>query len=145
MPGWDLKEGPITEKAISPMRSFVASPMRHRRLFLAGDAAHIVPPTGAKGLNLALADVTALAKALTSQLRDGQAGLADAYSATALSRVWRATHFSWWMTSMLHVDPEADQFGAALQLSQLRYVISSRAAATTLAENYTGYFPLTWD
>ena len=145
MPGWDLKEGPITEKAISPMRSFVASPMRHRWLFLAGDAAHIVPPTGAKGLNLALADVTALAKALTSQLRDGQAGLADAYSATALSRVWRATHFSWWMTSMLHVDPQADQFGAALQLSQLRYVISSRAAATTLAENYTGYFPLTWD
>ena len=123
------------------MRSFVASPMRYRRLFLAGDAAHIVPPTGAKGLNLALADVTALATALTSLLRDGQAGLADAYSDTCLNRVWRATHFSWWMTSMLHVDPHSDQFGAALQLSQLRYVISSRAAATTLAENYTGYFP----
>jgi p-hydroxybenzoate 3-monooxygenase len=119
--------------------------MRYQRLFLAGDAAHIVPPTGAKGLNLALADVTALAKALTSLLKDGQAGPADAYSDTSLSRVWRATHFSWWMTSMLHVDPHADPFEAALQLAQLRYVTSSRAAATTLAENYTGYFPLTWE
>src|SRR6516162_7124513 len=145
LPGWELKEGPIFDKAITPMRSFVSSPMRYGRLFLAGDAAHIVPPTGAKGLNLALADVTALAKALTSLLKDGQPGPADAYSDTALSRVWRATHFSWWMTSMLHVDPQSDQFGAALQLSQLRYVISSRAAATTLAENYTGYFPLTWE
>src|SRR3984893_4756560 len=144
VPGWDLKEGPITEKAISPMRSFVASPMHYRRLFLAGDAAHIVPPTGAKGLNLAFADVAALAAALARPFRYGQAELADAYSDSCLSRVWRATHFSWWMTSMLHVDPHADEFGAALQLSQLRYVISSRAAATTLAENYTGYFPLTW-
>jgi p-hydroxybenzoate 3-monooxygenase len=93
---------------------------------------------------MALADVTALATALTSLLRDGQARLADAYSDTCLNRIWRVTHFSWWMTSMLHVDPHSDQFGAALQLSQLRYVISSRAAATTLAENYTGYFPLTW-
>jgi p-hydroxybenzoate 3-monooxygenase len=145
VPGWELKDGPITEKAISPMRSFVASPMRYGRLFLAGDAAHIVPPTGAKGLNLALSDVTALAKALTSLLSGGRAQAADAYSDTCLSRVWRATHFSWWMTSMLHVDPHDDQFGARLQLSQLRYVISSRAAATTLAENYTGYFPPTWD
>ena len=145
VPGWQLKDGPISEKAISPMRSFVASPMRYRRLFLAGDAAHIVPPTGAKGLNLALADVTVLARVLTSLLKDGQAGPADAYSDTSLSRVWRATHFSWWMTSMLHVDPHSDRFGAELQLSQLRYVISSRAAATTLAENYTGYFPLTWE
>jgi p-hydroxybenzoate 3-monooxygenase len=144
LPGWDLKEGPITEKAISPMRSFVASPMRYGRLFLAGDAAHIVPPTGAKGLNLAIADVTVLAAALTSLLRDGQTALADAYSDRSLIRVWRATHFSWWMTSMLHVDPHADTFAAELQLSQLRYVISSRAAATTLAENYTGYFPVTW-
>jgi p-hydroxybenzoate 3-monooxygenase len=144
VPGWDLKEGPITEKAISPMRSFVASPMQYRRLFLAGDAAHIVPPTGAKGLNMALADVTVLAVALGGLLQDGQAELADAYSGTCLNRVWRATHFSWWMTSMLHVDPDADEFGAELQLSQLRYVISSRAAATTLAENYTGYFPLRW-
>ena len=144
VPGWELKEGHISEKAISPMRSFVASPMRYRRLFLAGDAAHIVPPTGAKGLNLALADVTVLATALSSLLKDGHADLADAYSDTSLTRVWRATHFSWWMTSMLHVDPQSDQFGAELQLAQLRYVISSRAAATTLAENYTGYFPLTW-
>ncbi len=144
LPGWDLKEGPITEKAITPMRSFVASPMRFRRLFLAGDAAHIVPPTGAKGLNLAIADVTILARALTSLLRDGDSALADAYSDTCLSRVWRATHFSWWMTSMLHVDPHADPFDTALQLSQLRYVTTSRAAATTLAENYTGYLPVAW-
>jgi p-hydroxybenzoate 3-monooxygenase len=144
VPGWELKQGPITEKAISPMRSFVAAPMSYRRLFLAGDAAHIVPPTGAKGLNLALADVTALATALTHLLKQDQADMAEAYSASCLGRVWRATHFSWWMTSMLHVDPHADQFGAELQLSQLRYVISSRAAATTLAENYTGYYPLTW-
>jgi p-hydroxybenzoate 3-monooxygenase len=144
LPGWDLKEGPITEKAISPMRSFVASPMRYRRLFLAGDAAHIVPPTGAKGLNLAIADVTVLARALTALLAGGSPELADAYSDSSLGRVWRATHFSWWMTSMLHVDPNQDAFGAELQLSQLRYVVSSRAAATTLAENYTGYYPLSW-
>ena len=144
IPGWDLADGPITEKAISPMRSFVAVPMRYRRLFLAGDAAHIVPPTGAKGLNLALADVSVLAEALTALLAEGRPELADAYAATCLNRVWRSTHFSWWMTSMLHVDPQSDQFGAALQLSQLRYVISSRAAATTLAENYPGYDPLSW-
>jgi p-hydroxybenzoate 3-monooxygenase len=144
LPGWELKTGPITEKAISPMRSFVASPMSYRRLFLAGDAAHIVPATGAKGLNLAIADVTVLAAALTSLLRDGDPGPAGAYSDACLSRVWRATHFSWWMTSMLHVDPDPDPFGAMLMLAQLRYVVSSRAAATTLAENYTGYFPLNW-
>ncbi|HEY1625822.1 MAG TPA: 4-hydroxybenzoate 3-monooxygenase [Streptosporangiaceae bacterium] len=140
LPGWDLKEGPIAEKAISPMRSFVAAPMRYGRLFLAGDAAHIVPPTGAKGLNLAIADVTVLARALVSALKDGDWEQADAYSDACLRRVWRATHFSWWMTSMLHVEPGHDAFGAELQLSQLRYVTSSRAAATTLAENYTGYF-----
>jgi p-hydroxybenzoate 3-monooxygenase len=144
VPGWDLKEGPITEKAVTPMRSFVASPMAYRRLFLAGDAAHIVPPTGAKGLNLALADVTVLAAALTDLLRAGRPELAGAYSANCLARVWRATHFSWWMTSMLHVDAGDDAFGEQLQLSQLRYVVSSRAAATTLAENYTGYYPLNW-
>ncbi len=144
VPGWELTDGPIAEKAISPMRSFVASPMRYGRLFLAGDAAHIVPPTGAKGLNLALADVTVLAEALTSLLLRDDAGPADAYSDACLGRVWRATHFSWWMTSMLHVDPHPDPFGAELQLSQLRYVVSSRAAATSLAENYTGYFPLRW-
>jgi len=129
---------------VTGMRSFVVEPMQYGRLYLAGDAAHIVPPTGAKGLNLALADVTVLAKTLSSLLKDRHANLADAYSDTSLTRVWRATHFSWWMTSMLHVDPQSDQFGAELQLAQLRYVISSRAAATTLAENYTGYFPLTW-
>ncbi len=144
VPGWELKDGPITEKAVSPMRSFVASPMRYRRLFLAGDAAHIVPPTGAKGLNLAIADVTVLAAALTSLLREADPELVDAYSDSSLRRVWRATHFSWWMTSMLHVDPHPDPFGSELQLSQLRYVVGSRAAATTLAENYTGYFPLRW-
>jgi p-hydroxybenzoate 3-monooxygenase len=140
LPGWDLKEGPIAEKAISPMRSFVASPMRYGRLFLAGDAAHIVPPTGAKGLNLAIADVTVLARALVSLFKHGNWDQADAYSDACLRRVWRATHFSWWMTSMLHVEPGHDAFGAELQLSQLRYVTTSRAAATTLAENYTGYY-----
>ena len=142
LPGWELKEGPILEKSITPMRSFVAAPMRHGRLFLAGDAAHIVPPTGAKGLNLALADVAVLADALTALVRDGRDGPADAYSATCLDRVWRATHFSWWMTSMLHVPPSGDPMEAQLQLSQLRYLTTSRAAATTLAENYTGYPPL---
>jgi p-hydroxybenzoate 3-monooxygenase len=144
VPGWKLQEGPITEKAMSPMRSFVASPMRYRRLFLAGDAAHIVPPTGAKGLNLAIADVTVLAAALTQLLGEANPEPANSYSDACLRRVWRATHFSWWMTSMLHVDPHADPFEAELQLAQLRYVIASRAAATTLAENYTGYFPLRW-
>jgi p-hydroxybenzoate 3-monooxygenase len=141
VPGWSLKEGPILEKGVTPMRSFVAAPMRHGRLFLAGDAAHIVPPTGAKGLNLALGDVAVLAEALDALLSRGDVRLADAYSDDCLARVWRATHFSWWMTSMLHVDPSAGPFDEQLQLSQLRYVVSSRAAATTLAENYTGYLP----
>ncbi len=144
MPGWELKTGPITEKAVSPMRSFVATPMQYGRLFLAGDAVHIVPPTGAKGLNLAIADVTVLATALVGLLRDHDPSGAAGYSQICVRRVWRATHFSWWMTTMLHIDPHQDQFGAELQLSQLRYVISSRAAATTLAENYTGYYPLRW-
>jgi p-hydroxybenzoate 3-monooxygenase len=112
--------------------------MRYGRLFLAGDAAHIVPPTGAKGLNLALADVAMLAPALDALLK-GDGRLADAYSAACLARVWRATHFSWWMTTMLHSTPGADDMEAELQLAQLRYVVSSRAAATSLAENYTGY------
>ena len=141
LPGWELKEGPIFDKAITPMRSFVSSPMRYGRLFLAGDAAHIVPPTGAKGLNLAMADVTVLADALDALLR-GDDRLADAYSDTCLSRVWRATHFSWWMTTMLHVVPGSDPMTEELQLAQLRYVTTSRAAATSLAENYTGYPPL---
>jgi p-hydroxybenzoate 3-monooxygenase len=111
--------------------------MRYSRLFLAGDAAHIVPPTGAKGLNLALADVAHLALALDGLLR-GRPELADAYSATCLERVWRSTHFSWWMTTMLHRTPGADPMEVQLQLSQLRYTTTSRAAATSLAENYTG-------
>jgi p-hydroxybenzoate 3-monooxygenase len=135
--GWTLQEGPIREKSITPMRSYIRAPMRHGRLFLAGDAAHIVPPTGAKGLNLAVRDVARLAKALVAWLRDGDPRLADEYADASLRRVWRATHFSWWMTSMMHTTP-GDDFGFALQLSQLRYTTTSRAAATMLAENYTG-------
>ena len=138
--GWELKQGPVLDKGIIPMRSFVSAPMRYGRLFLAGDAAHIVPPTGAKGLNLAMADVAALAPALDALLR-GEEALAAAYSATCLDRVWRSTHFSWWMTTMLHRTPGADEMATDLQLAQLRYVVSSRAAATSLAENYTGYPP----
>jgi len=142
LPGWAVKEGPALDIAVTPMRSFVSAPMRYGRLFLAGDAAHIVPPTGAKGLNLAIADVTVLADALTELLLRGDHRLADAYSDTCLSRVWRSTHFSWWMTTMLHRTPGADPMEAALQLSQLRYVTTSRAASVTLAENYVGYPPL---
>jgi p-hydroxybenzoate 3-monooxygenase len=142
VPGWELKEGPITEKSVTPMRSFVAAPMRSGRLFLAGDAAHIVPPTGAKGLNLAVADVAVLADALTD-LAAGNPARAGAYSEACLERVWRASHFSWWMTTMLHVD--GDAMDEQLMQSQLRYVVGSRAAATTLAENYVGYPPLKSD
>lgn len=137
LPGWTLQEGPVLDKSITGMRSFVSGPMRHGRLFLAGDAAHIVPPTGAKGLNLALADVAVLAPALEALLR-GDDGPAAAYSDTCLSRVWRSTHFSWWMTTMMHRMPGADPMEEQLALSQLRYVTSSRAAAASLAENYTG-------
>jgi p-hydroxybenzoate 3-monooxygenase len=142
---WSVSEGRITDKSVTPMRSFVAAPMRHGRLFLAGDAAHIVPPTGAKGLNLALSDVVALANALRAALVDKTWDQADAYSDTCLERVWRATHFSWWMTSMLHVNPTADPFDEQLMLNQLRYVTSSRAAALSLAENYTGYKPVRFE
>jgi p-hydroxybenzoate 3-monooxygenase len=133
--GWQLTPGPITDRSVLPMRSFVQVPMRHGRLFLAGDAAHIVPPTGAKGLNLAVADVALLAPALAALVR-GDPALADAYSATALRRVWRCTHVSWWMTTMLH--PTGNEFDAQLQLSQLRWVASSQAGAAGLAENYAG-------
>ena len=118
------------------MRSYVMAPMRHGNLFLAGDAAHIVPPTGAKGLNLAIADVTLLAAALAARFRSRDSTLADSYSDDALRRVWRCTHFSWWMTTMLHTS--GDPFDAQLQLSQLRWVTSSSAGATGLAENYAG-------
>jgi p-hydroxybenzoate 3-monooxygenase len=143
--GWSVSEGSITDKSVTAMRSFVAAPMRHGRLFLAGDAAHIVPPTGAKGLNLAFSDVVVLANALRALLVDGSWKLADAYSDTCLERVWRATHFSWWMTSMLHVAPGVDPFESRLQLSQLRYVTSSHAAALSLAENYSGYKPVRFE
>jgi p-hydroxybenzoate 3-monooxygenase len=143
--GWSVSEGEITDKSVTAMRSFVAGPMRHGRLFLAGDAAHIVPPTGAKGLNLAFSDVVVLGTALVSALRDGSWELADAYSGTCLERVCRATHFSWWMTSMLHVAPGQDAFESQIQLAQLRYVTSSEAAALSLAENYSGYKPLRFE
>jgi p-hydroxybenzoate 3-monooxygenase len=134
--GWSVNRGPVTDKSILPMRSFVSAPMRRGRLFLAGDAAHIVPPTGAKGLNLAVADVTRLATALVRLLQDKQTDLVDGYSDKALERVWRCTHFSWFMTSMLH--RSGDDFDAQLQLSQLRRIHDSEAAARELAENYTG-------
>jgi p-hydroxybenzoate 3-monooxygenase len=134
--GWEINTGTITDKSVLPMRSFVSAPMRRGRLFLAGDAAHIVPPTGAKGLNLAFADVTLLATALVRLLQENRSDLVDTYSDRALARVWRCTHFSWWMTSMLH--RSGDDFDAELQLSQLRRVCSSRAAAEELAQNYTG-------
>ncbi|WP_433795291.1 4-hydroxybenzoate 3-monooxygenase [Actinoplanes sp. CA-252034] len=134
--GWKLNPGPITDKSVLPMRSYVQTPMRHGDLYLAGDAAHIVPPTGAKGLNLAIADVALLSRALISKIRDNDQRYADAYSDDAQRRVWRCTHFSWWMTTMLHTS--GDGFDAELQLSQLRWVAGSRAGATGLAENYAG-------
>jgi p-hydroxybenzoate 3-monooxygenase len=136
--GFRLDTGPILERGVTPMRSFVVEPMQHGRLFLAGDAAHIVPPTGAKGMNLAVADVTVLAEALQAFFSGGVASGLDGYSERCLRRVWRAEHFSWFMTSMLHRPPGQDPFEARLQRSQLRYVTSSRAASTMLAENYVG-------
>ena len=136
---WAPREGPVLEKGVTGMRSFVAEPMRHGRLFLLGDAAHIVPPTGAKGMNLALGDARVLAEALAAHYRDHDDRGLDGYSARCLERVWRAEHFSWWMTSMLHRFPGDDSFHHRLQMSQLRYVVSSRAAATSLAENYVGW------
>ncbi len=140
---WQLLVGPITQKSILPMRSFVVEPMQYGRLFLAGDAAHIVPPTGAKGLNLAVADVRHLARALTLFHSQKRTDLLEAYSTTCLRRVWRAEHFSWWMTSMLHRFPEDDTFGLHLQHAQLDYTVNSRAASTSLAENYVG-LPFDW-
>ena len=135
---WAVNEGPVLEKGVTPMRSFVVEPMQWRRLYLAGDAVHIVPPTGAKGMNLALADVRLLGQGLAAWYADRSTGLLDAYSATALRRVWRAQHFSWWMTSMLHRFADHDPYQEKLQLSHLRYVVTSRAYATSLAENYVG-------
>ncbi|MGJ9422636.1 4-hydroxybenzoate 3-monooxygenase [Aeromicrobium sp. CF3.5] len=134
--GWELTPGPITDKSVLPMRSYVQTPMRHGSLFLAGDSAHIVPPTGAKGLNLAVADVGVLAPALIDLVKSKDSRLADAYSGDALRRVWRCTHFSWWMTTMLHTSD--DPFDSQLQLSQLRWLASSEAGRAGLAENYAG-------
>jgi p-hydroxybenzoate 3-monooxygenase len=136
--GWELAGGKIFQKDIVQMRSFVCEPMQHGRLFLAGDAAHIVPPTGAKGMNLAVADIRVLAHALTEFYRSEDMRLLDAYSQTCLRRVWRAQRFSWWMTSMLHRFDRSDSFQLKVQQAELDYVTTSRAAATTIAENYVG-------
>jgi p-hydroxybenzoate 3-monooxygenase len=127
-----LREGPVLQKGVTGMRSFVAEPMQYRRLFLAGDAAHIVPPTGAKGLNLAVADVRVLARALAAYYAGGRTDLLDNYSATCLKRVWRAQRFSWWMTSLLHRFPDGGPMRSRLQLAELDYIASSRVASTAL-------------
>lgn len=136
--GWKLDEGRIFQRGIIAMRSFVVEPMRYGRLFLAGDAAHIVPPTGAKGLNLAVNDVRVLSSALVQHFKSKDEQALKGYSATALKRVWRAEHFSWWMTSMLHRFHDGTPFQHRLQLSELDYVVNSKAKALTLAENYVG-------
>ena len=139
MPGFVLQEGRIFSRGVIPMRSFVCEPMQHGRLFLAGDAAHTVPPTGAKGLNLAIADVRVLARALEAYYGSGRTDLLEAYSVTVLRRVWRAQHFSWWMTSMLHLAPDASGFDVRRQRGELDLLTSSRAGSTYLAESYVGW------
>jgi p-hydroxybenzoate 3-monooxygenase len=136
--GWTLTEGDIIQKNIVRMRSFVCEPMRFGRLFLAGDAAHIVPPTGAKGMNLAISDVRRLTEALAEYYESGKEDLLENYSETCLGRVWAVSRFSWWMTSILHRFEGDDAFRHRMQLAELKYVVESRAASTTLAENYTG-------
>ncbi|MCX5090745.1 4-hydroxybenzoate 3-monooxygenase [Streptomyces sp. NBC_00365] len=137
--GWRLERGPITSKSVTPMRSHVHEPMRHGRLFLAGDAAHIVPPTGAKGLNLAVGDVVTFARALVHLEETGSAERLDAYSETCLRRVWQAERFSYDMTTLLHRAPGATPFEDRVQLARLRRIATSRAAETDLAEGYTGF------
>jgi p-hydroxybenzoate 3-monooxygenase len=134
----NLVTGPSIEKSIAPLRSFVAEPMRFGRMFLAGDAAHIVPPTGAKGLNLAASDVHYLSTALREYYDEKSSAGIDAYSAKALARVWKAVRFSWWMTSMMHKFPDQGEFGQRIQEAELDYLVSSRAASTSLSENYVG-------
>jgi len=141
--GWKLTEGPITQKGITPMRSFVIEPMQHGKMFLAGDAAHIVPPTGAKGLNLAVADVRVLARAFADFYSSGRTRLLEEYSRTCLRRVWKVQRFSWWMTSMLHLFDGDNAFDQRRQLAELDYATSSRAASQSLAENYVG-LPMDW-
>jgi len=137
--GFELKEGPVLDKTVLKFRSFVHAPMRHGKLFLAGDAAHTVPPTGAKGLNLAIADVRVLFEGLDSYYKTGSEALLDRYSSRALDRVWKAQHFSYWMTSMLHTPEGADDFARARQLGELNSVVSSRHGRAYLAEAYTGW------
>jgi len=136
--GWAPVQGPVIQKGVTDMRSFVVEPMQFGRLFLAGDAAHIVPPTGAKGLNLAVADVAVLARGLAEFYKSGRREKLDAYSATCLRRIWKVQRFSWWMTSMLHRFATDNDFDQRRQLAELDYVTSSRAAMTSLAENYVG-------
>jgi len=136
--GWAVAEGPILQKSVAPLRSFVAEPMRYGRLFLAGDSAHIVPPTGAKGLNLAVADVRVLTEALVQFYEEGKEELLDAYSAICLDRIWKVQRFSWWMTAMTHRFDGDTGFDRRIQMAELAYVTSSRAAAQSLAENYVG-------
>jgi p-hydroxybenzoate 3-monooxygenase len=136
--GWRPRQGRILQKSITPMRSFVTEPMQYGRLYLAGDAAHIVPPTGAKGMNLAIADVKVLAEALRRHYQSCDDGLLARYPQICLRRVWRAQRFSWWMTSMLHKDASASRFDQKRQLAELEYVISSASATASLAENYVG-------
>jgi len=136
--GWKLTEGPVLQKGVTGMRSFVVEPMQYGKLFLAGDAAHIVPPTGAKGLNLAAADVVVLARALKEFYASGKRDSIENYSKTCLRRIWKAQRFSWWMTSMLHLFDTDNAFDRRRQMAELDYVTSSRAAQQTLAENYVG-------
>lgn len=136
--GARITRGPALEKSIAPLRSFVFEPMRHGSLFLAGDAAHIVPPTGAKGLNLASSDVAYLSRALIAWFRQGDTGGIDTYSQTALARVWQSERFSWTLTNLMHRFPDNGAFGRKMQLAELDYIASSRAAQTTIAENYIG-------
>jgi p-hydroxybenzoate 3-monooxygenase len=133
-----VTRGPSFEKSIAPLRSFVTEPMRHGRLFLAGDAAHIVPPTGAKGMNLAVSDVVMLSEALVEHFKDRSDAGIDGYSARALARVWKAERFSWWFTSLTHRFPDRDGFDRKMQVAELAYIKGSRAAQITLAENYVG-------
>ena len=141
---WELTEGPIVQKGVTGMRSFVAEPMQFGKMFLAGDAAHIVPPTGAKGLNLAVTDVRVLARGLAEFYASGRRDLLNDYSKICLRRIWKVQRFSWWMTSMLHLFDTDNAFDQRRQLAELDYVTSSRAASQALAENYVG-LPMEWD
>ncbi|MCK5755169.1 MAG: FAD-dependent monooxygenase, partial [Mycobacterium sp.] len=137
--GFRLQDGPVIERTVLPFRSFVQSPMRHGRLLLAGDAAHTVPPTGAKGLNLALSDVRVLAEVIERALNNSDDDALDTYTARALSRVWKAQHFSYWMTTMLDNSSDASEFDEQRQLGELETLVSSEAGSTYLAEGYTGW------